>query len=189
MGKDEAAVEEIRNISALKFWAEGKDLEDMIQTLDTVLSGLWSLGEPGGRYVRVVRKFEKWVDTMVTAVEARRRAGGVGALTKGDKVAFINELDPTWKDEVLSLVRKLDTWRRQLANLRDNVPVVEGQQSSLERILAGCHSQIQDMLAELDVMERIERDAISQEAAWIKRMNRDDDAGDTPKAGAIWRAL
>lgn len=199
VGKDEAALEEARNIAALAAWAaDGEDLEDKIQALDGILSGLWSLGESGGRYARVVRKFEKWFDGMVAAVEARRRAGGVGALAEGNEVAFISELDPAWKEEVSLMARKLDRWRRQLAklqinnnnNVADNHSNVGEGSSSLTRILAGCRAQTHDMLAELDLMEQIERDAIGQEAAWIKRMNRDDDeADDTPRAGAIWRAF
>lgn len=200
VGKGEAALEEARNIAALAAWAlNSEELEARIQALDGILSGIWSFGEPNGRYARVVRKFEKWFDAMVVAVEARRQAGGVGALTEGNEVAFIRELDPAWKEEVSLLTRKLDGWRRQLARLQidstmpDNHDIegeVRQSGSSLARILAGCRAQTHDMLAELDLMEQMERDAISQEAAWIKRMNRDDDEmDDTPRAGAIWRAF
>lgn len=213
ISKDEAALEEAHNIAALAAWApDGEGLDDRIQALDGILSGLWSLGESGGRYARVVRKFEKWFDAMRVSVEARRRAGGVGALTESNEVAFIKELEPAWKEEVSQLTRKLDGWCRQLAKLQidvessglsDNYHEEKGgggddedgggsssSSSSLARILAGCRAQTHDMLAELDLMEQIERDAISQEAAWIKRMNRDDDeADDTPRAGAIWRAF
>lgn len=196
---DEAAIEEARNTAALAAWAaDGEDLENKIQALDGVLSGLWSLGEPGGRYARVVRQFDRWYDGMVAAVEARRRAGGVGALTEGNEVAFVSELDPAWKEEVALLARKLDGWQRQLGKL----PINEDgggssdSSSSLARILAGCRAQARDMLAELELMGQMERDAIGQEAAWIKRMNRDDDDDndeaddDTPRAaGAIWRAF
>lgn len=193
--KQEAAVEESQNMAALKAWGDGsgKGLEDKIQTLDGVLSGLWSLGEPGGRYARVVRKFEKWVDQMTTAVEARQKAGGSGALMESDEVAFIGELDPAWKDDVSSLARKLDEWRRQLGQLVDGLPeqgTDEGQpRSSLVKIVAGCRSQVHDMLAELDTIGYIEREAIAREAAWIRRMNREEEGDDTRRAGAIWRAF
>lgn len=196
VGREEAAVEVARNVAALKAWGGGggtKILEDKIQALDEVLSGLWSLGEPGGRYARAVKKFEKWVDQMTAAVDARRRAGGLGALMESGEVAFVGELDHAWRDEVSSLARKLDGWRRQLAQLEDGLPdeevVEDGQASSLVRILTGCRSQVCDMLAELDIIEHIERDAIAQEAAWIQRMSREDEADDTPGIGAIWRAF
>lgn len=196
VGREEAAVEEARNVAALKTWAGSggaKGLEDKIQALDGVLSGVWSLGEPGGRYARAVKKFEKWVDQMTAAVEARRPAGGLGALMESGEVAFVGELDHAWRDEVSSLARKLDGWRRQLVQLEDGLPEEEvgedGQASSLARILTGCRSQICDMLAELDIIEQIERVAIAEEVAWIKRMSREDEADDTPRAGAIWRAF
>lgn len=188
-------MEEARNLAALKSWGSyrgGKGLDDQIQTLDGVLTGLWSLSEPGGRHARVVRKFEKWVAQMMTAVEARRLAGGLGALMESDEVAFISEIDPTWKEEVSSLARKLDGWRRHLNQLEDSLPVQDDgnpQKSSLAVIVGCCRDQVHDMLAELDIMDEIEQSAFKQEAAWIQRMNREDVADDTPVAGAIWRAF
>ena len=196
VGNEEAAVVEMQNLVALSAWAgNGNEmsLDDQVQTLDGILSGLWSLSEPGGRYARVVRKFEKWADQMMAAVEARRKAGGLGALMDSGEVAFIAELEPAWKDEISSLARKLDGWRRHLGQLVEGLPdaAVDGEQprSSLARILAGCRCQVYDMLAELDIMEQVERDAFGQEAAWIRRMNREDAADDTPGAGAVWRAF
>lgn len=188
-------MEEARNLAALKSWASsggGKSLDDKIQTLDVVLTGLWALSEAGGRYARVVRKFENWVAQMMTAVDARRQAGGLGVLLEGDEVAFIGELGPTWKEEVSSVSRKLDGWRRHLAQLEDGLSTQadeESQSSSLVKILAGCRSQVHGMLAELDTMDEIEQSAFKHEAAWIKRMNREDAMDDTPGAGAIWRAF
>lgn len=193
VSREEAEVEEARNLAALVAWGGGKGLDGKIQTLDTILSGVWSLGEPNGRYSRAVRKFEKWADQTRRAVEARRVAGGLGALMDDGEVGFVTELDPAWKDEVSSMARRLDSWRRQLGQLESGVSDVEesGEQksSSLSRLLAGCRSQVHGMLAELDLMEQIERDALAQETAWIRRMNRDDDESDTPRAGAIWRAF
>lgn len=195
VGKKEAALEEACSLAALESWARngtGKSLDDKIQTLDGVLTGLWSLSEPGGRHAHVVRKFEKWAAQMMAAVDARRKAGGLGALMEGDEVAFIGELDPTWKEEVSSLARKLDEWRRHLTQLEAGLLAQDDKEphtSSLVTILAGCRSQVYDMLAELTTMEQIEQAAFSHEAAWIKRINRDDAADDTPGAGAIWRAF
>lgn len=193
---EEATVEEAQNLNALKLWAGGGDsnlsLDDKIQALDGVLTGLWSLSEPGGRYARVVSKFEKWVAQMMTAVEARRQAGGLGALMESDEVAFIREIDPAWKEEVSSLARKLDGWRRQLRQLEGGLPVQDDERpplSSLAVILTCCRVQVHDMLAELDTMDEIEQSAFKHEAAWIKRMSREDAADDTPVAGAIWRAF
>ncbi|KAF3769871.1 hypothetical protein M406DRAFT_220945, partial [Cryphonectria parasitica EP155] len=204
---EEAAVQQARDLAALRSWGgaaaaaaaggRGKGLEDRIQVLDGVLSGLWSVGGPGGRHARAVRRFEKWFDHLTAAMEARCQAGGLGALMASGEVAFIGELDPAWRDEVSSLSRKLDSWRTQLSQLEDGIPddgegKGEGDdqpQSSLARILAGCRGMVCGMLAELNVMEHIEREAIAEEAAWVRRMNRDEDGLDensTPRAGAIW---
>lgn len=193
VSREEAEVEEAWNLAALMAWGGGKGLDGKVQLLDTILSGVWSLGEPSGRYTRIVRKFEKWADQTRRAVEARRLAGGLGALMDDDEVGFISELDSAWKDEASLMARKLDSWRRQLGQLEGGVfddDKGEGQKtSSLVRLLSGCRNQVHGMLAELDLMEQIERDALAQETAWIRRMNRDDDESDTPRAGAIWRAF
>jgi hypothetical protein len=44
------------------------------------------------------------------------------------------------------------------------------------------------MLAELETMELIEREAVAAEMRWVKEVNRGMDEG-APRAGAIWRAL
>lgn len=131
----------------------------------------------------------------------------------GDGRVLVGGLDDAWKDDVAGLVRRLDGWRRQLHQLGD-VPRVEGaacpasghletsggdgvqeMRSSLCRILEGCRSLIRDMLAELTVMEDIERAVVGREMDWIRRMNREEDSitrrddCDTPRAGAIWRVV
>lgn len=201
---EEARAEEERSLAALGAWGTGGggSLEGKVQVLDGILSGVWGLGEPGGRHARAVRGFEAWAGRVVRAAEARREAGGLlGGLAGDGTVALAGELDPAWRDEVASMTRRLDLWRRQLGQLGGGggglVPGGgdEGQQaSSLARILAGCRDLVDSMLAELDIMGQIERDALAQETAWIRRMNRDDDDEeeeevDTPRAGAIWRAF
>ncbi|KAF5630894.1 AGA1 A-agglutinin anchor subunit [Fusarium sp. NRRL 52700] len=183
----EKAEVERENILALRKWAVGGGLEERIQILDAAVAGLWALEEPGGRYARVVRRFERWVDRMCEIEEARR-AGG--ALIQESDVLFIGELDSAWKDECAGLVRRLDTIKRQLDQLgvfASDGP--EGDQSSLHRMVEGSRELVQGMLTELAVMDDIERDALAREDGWIERMNRDDEMEDTPRAGAVWRAV
>jgi hypothetical protein len=50
------------------------------------------------------------------------------------------------------------------------------------------------MLAELDMMDQIQREAAEQEMRWVREMNRrgldgTDDGDRAPRAGAIWRVL
>ncbi|KAJ1335419.1 hypothetical protein MN608_02156 [Microdochium nivale] len=53
-----------------------------------------------------------------------------------------------------------------------------GDASGLERIIAGCETMVGDMLAELALMEQIERDALQAESDWILRVNREFRGGD-----------
>ncbi|KAG6247704.1 hypothetical protein E4U49_000295, partial [Claviceps purpurea] len=59
----ERCVLEGENMLALRQWArgggKGRDLEGRIQVLDEVVTSLWVLSEPAGRYARLVRRFER----------------------------------------------------------------------------------------------------------------------------------
>lgn len=181
----ERAEMERENVLVLRSWAISGGLEEKIQALDGIMSGLWTMGEAGGRYARVIRRFERWIDHMSEVEDARRG----GLLLQDQDVLFIGELDATWKDECAGLRRRLDGWKRQLQDIR-LPPNNEGEDgSSVRRMMDGSQSLIQDMLEELSVMEEIEREALAREDEWIERMNRDEDADDTPRAGAIWRVV
>ncbi|ROT35708.1 hypothetical protein SODALDRAFT_352625 [Sodiomyces alkalinus F11] len=237
----EVEVVERANVATLLAWggtgaATGVGtLEQKIQVLDAVLTGLWGLDSPGGRYARVARRFERWCDRMVGADALRQRISsqdhddafllllGLGEAGNGtgngngtaveDGHVLVGGLDDAWKDDVAGLVRRLDGWRRQLHHLGD-APRIDGAAgaasahensagdggkqemvSSLCRILEGCRSLVGDMLAELAIMEDIERAAVENETDWIRRMNREEDLVarhnhcDTPRAGAVWRVF
>ncbi|KAH7170476.1 hypothetical protein EDB81DRAFT_876507 [Dactylonectria macrodidyma] len=177
---------EKENVLALRNWALGGGLEDRIQTLDAVMNGMWVLGEPGGRYARVIRRFERWVDRMCEIEDARR---GDGALLQEQDVLFINELDAAWKDECTGLIRRLEGIKRQLADLGQIPDEEDGEPSSLRRMLEDSRALVEGMLAELNLMEEIEHEALAREEDWIESMNRDDAVDDTPGAGAIWRVV
>ncbi|KAI1772396.1 hypothetical protein F4818DRAFT_425805 [Hypoxylon cercidicola] len=184
---------EARNVAALIRWGDsgsgGRGLEEKVQVLDEVLNGVWQLGEPGGRYERVVQDFEAWADRMATIVAAQR-GGDADALVDGEEMRFLGELDRGWKRDCVSLARKLEGWNALLRSLGD---VGDGQQGSgLARMLDGCRALVRDMLAELAVMDQIERDAARAEDAWIESMNRaiEDEDHDTPAARAyvpLWK--
>lgn len=171
-----------------------------MQILDEVLNGVWQLGEPGGRYERVARGFETWAERMAAIIAAQRGGDADALVGDGEEVRFLGELDRGWKQDCLGLARKLEGWRALLQELGD----VEGDDdddnqqqqrssSGLAKMLDGCRALVRDMLAELAVMERIERDAARAEDAWIESMNRaieDEAEDDTPAARAyvpLWK--
>jgi hypothetical protein len=194
--------------------------EQRVGALAEVLDGVWAAQE---RYVRVVRAFEKWVGRVEVVFSARRRAGqdvdaDVGLVASQAKneeeqdqglgLTLIGEMDAAWKAECAALGRRLDGWRRTLAGLveyeidkdTEKVGRIPGETaeadtslSSLERILQACRALVHGMLAELGVMELIEREAVAEEMRWVRDMNRRELGSgayeESRRAGAIWRVL
>ncbi|KAI1374581.1 hypothetical protein F4677DRAFT_425513 [Hypoxylon crocopeplum] len=192
---------EARNVAALARWGDASNgssyrgrepalgLEEKVQVLDEVLNGVWQLGEPGGRYQRVVAGFEVWANRMADIVTAQR-GGDVDTLVTGDDVTFLGDLDQDWKHDCTSLLRKLEGWETSLRELGNIDPA--DADSGLAKMLGGCRTLVRDMLSELAVMSQIESDAIRAEEAWIEGMNKtiEDEDDDTPAARAyvpLWK--
>lgn len=174
------------NAVALRKWQEdstpGWGLDEKIQVLDEVVSGVWNLGEHNGKYARAVRKFERWLSRCQGILAARESDDGLG----NEEFVFLEALEHSWKDECTNLTRKLDTWNGQLRELGE---LEKG--SSLAIVVGEYRKLVQGMLLELGVMGEIERDVMARESDWIKEMNDDDDEDegeDVHTAGACWRA-
>jgi len=111
-----------------------------------------------------------------------------------DPAIFVNDLDVgSWKGDHAGLTRMLEGWRRMLDQLGDvefdsdsntsrqagsrakggKQELNEGNRkkspsSGLSHMLHQCSSLVHDMLAELKVMEEIERDALTVEEQWME---------------------
>lgn len=171
------------NAIALKKWQDqgtpGWGLEEKIQILDEVITGVWNLGESGGKYPRIVRRFERWLGRCHKIMESRDSDE-----VSGDEIMFLETLGEDWKVDCQNLRRKLEGWRDHLQDLGS----LEGG-SSLAVTLNGARNLVGNMLMELGVMSQIERDAMAAESEWIRKMNEDDsEDNNIPTAGAIWRA-
>ena len=172
------------NAAALRKWQDlgtpGWGLEEKVQALDEAVTGVWNLGESGGKYARVVRKFERWLSRYEDILEARAHGDDL----EDGEIVFLEEIDVGWKNDCSILGRKLEVWRDQLRNLGSPEPG-----SAMVAVVDGCQSLVQGMLTELSLMGQIERDAMSMELDWIRSMNDDImDDKDTQVAGAIWRS-
>ncbi|KAK8088813.1 hypothetical protein PG997_003774, partial [Apiospora hydei] len=212
---------EARNAAVLVRWGAARastevvgGLEEKVQMLDQVVNGVWRFGEPGGRYARVVEEFEDWAGRLQGIMEARRKGDVNSLLGNGlddtDEVLFIGDLENRWRDECPGLVRKLEEWRRMLRHLgpvpdgNGDAPAATstedeesgggGQKSSLARILEGCTSMVDDMLAELALMEQMVREAVRAEDDWIEAMNKElnlgketDSQGD--RSAPLWKMV
>ncbi|XWX01713.1 hypothetical protein V2A60_009742 [Cordyceps javanica] len=202
----EAAAAEADNAAALRRWASGdtQPLDAKVRALDAALSGVWAMSEPGGKYARAVRRFERWVERVMDLEEARdsgtiglwasgRSSGGGGG--GGEEALFVPELEPAWAVECAGMALKLEGWQDQLdgaASPHDDPDETDGPTTGLGRMLDGARSLVADMLAELTAMEEIRQAAVTREENWIESMNRDDDDDESdapPRAGAVWRAL
>ncbi|KAK8056018.1 hypothetical protein PG993_001245 [Apiospora rasikravindrae] len=209
---------EARNAAVLVRWGAARastevvgGLEEKVQMLDQVVNGVWRFGEPGGRYARVIEEFEDWAGRLQGIMEARRKGDLNSLLGNGlddtDEVLFIGDLENRWRDECPGLVRKLEEWRRMLRHLgpvpdsSGDAPATtttgeegggSGQKSSLARILEGCTCMVDDMLAELALMEQMVREAVRAEDDWIEAMNKElnlgketDSQGD--RSAPLWK--
>ncbi|KAH8199651.1 hypothetical protein TruAng_006181 [Truncatella angustata] len=196
-----------RNAAALVRWgsvnsisaksggeATAGGLEDKIQVLDQVLDGVWALSEPGGRYNRVVEDFETWAERMAGVVRARKSGKAEEHLVRDGEILFVSDLDTRWKDDCAGLVRKLEGWRGMLDGIGPAPGDVEdrAQRSSLSRALGGSTSLVDDMLAEMELMQDIEKEARRSEDEWIERMNKELEIGDhetLDREASLWKMI
>lgn len=167
---------EERNVAALQSWGRADDLERKLRGLDEALAGAWALSEPGGRYARLVRRFERWADRVCEMEDARKD----GTL-QGEDI-FIEPLGDAWEDEKNAVQQKLAACSRALEGL-DTPMGAPGE------MVDGTRRLVESMLGELSVMKGIQEAAMAREEHWIESMNREDDEVDTPRAGAAWRTL
>jgi hypothetical protein len=170
------------NALALKKWQDegtpGWSLEDKVQILNEVVTGAWNMGETGGKYARVVRKFERWLSRCQSILDARGNEE-----IQDESIMFLEGLDADWKDDCQYLGRKLEGWRDHLKDLG----LLESE-SSLATTVDGCRNLVRNMLMEISIMGQIERDAMAMESEWIRGMNDDNSDDDNrPTAGATWR--
>lgn len=73
----ERAVVERRAVEALRAWGGGSggtSLDARVQQLDSLVAAIWALAsEPGSRFARATRKFERWVAGIGAVKEQRKR--------------------------------------------------------------------------------------------------------------------
>ena len=184
--EQERASREEENVLALRAWNGTGNLEAKIQALNAIISGMWTLTEAGGRYARMIRRFERWLDQVSELHEARREEGALHRMAGGHPL-FLEELETPWKDDLSGIIRRLDGWARQLRDIGEPPAGEDESDSTLSSMLRGLRELISGVLEEVHLMEDIEQDALDNEHAWIEATNKMDDHNDTPRAGAIWR--
>ncbi|EPQ63716.1 hypothetical protein BGT96224_1847 [Blumeria graminis f. sp. tritici 96224] len=171
------------NAAALDRWQNmgtpGWSVDDKIQVLDELLTGIWNLGEVGGKYSKVVRRFERWVKQCQETLQSRSQGDG----KIDEQNLFIEKLESLWKDDCLLLHHKLENWTEKMRDLG-----LPDSGSSIGLVMVRVQRILKGMITELNLMAQIEEDAMDMELAWIDSMNNDfTDDEEMPTACAIWR--
>ncbi|KAL4891245.1 hypothetical protein BDV59DRAFT_203690 [Aspergillus ambiguus] len=160
-----------------------------IQDLSRVLQEVCDLTEsPGGRYANLVQEFESWFRQ---ADEIRNvRLYGEDEL---DPVAFVDPMKAAWKEEVQSMMLKLELCLRRLQSLDilGYGEVERLEQSTLFRVAKGLDEMVNLMVGELNAVLRIEADIVRSERQWVSQVAEQQPApkplhGQPPRVG-MWR--
>jgi hypothetical protein len=200
--RQEKEVMEVVNARAFKDWEEtgsSLNLEEKVELLDSIASGVWSVSDASGKFAKVIRRFECWLAQVEEALDARRQFEEKQASKSHAELLYIEELDQNWKNDCAGITRKLQYWESQLQELskgqlgHKTATPAEVPASGLARMLHGFRQLVESMLGELKMMESLEREALEQQSQWIQRMigtdEDEEERHDTPgeSIGAAWR--
>lgn len=174
----EQATQTELNCLALAHWCETiannasrQDFAEQIQTLSHIIQEVNDMTESReGRYPKVIRVFEDWMENAARVKQAREQAS-ISSTFYGD-LDFLDPLDRSWKEEVDMLSARFDLCLRKLQNL-DICGETERDQmrnAALLRIANGHQELLISMLEELSVMRSIEADIVRSEKSSITNM-------------------
>ena len=163
----------------------GPKLEKKIQVLDFTVQTVWGLTDPGGKYAKLVRRFEKWL----------ARAEGIMASREADRGMVAAGVELELIGKIMEDEREWEGLERKLGELKGGLRELEGGEGCSGekggiRMVKWCVEMVRGMLEEFEVMRELEREILKREMAWVRRMNRDgEDVVKQKRAGAIWRGL
>lgn len=177
---EEKEAQRCLNLQALNLWhANSRDnrnrqgFPEQIQTLSSIVQDISDLCDTAGRYTRVVRVFEDWLQK-VDRIRRRRdleddtdEAGG-----------SIDSLGYSWKKELFALTAKLELCARKLQDLSiltygeiesDAGRRREYDSSALIRLVTSFGEMTSLMVEEAHAMRTIEEGIARSEREWISR--------------------
>ncbi|KAI9858603.1 MAG: hypothetical protein M1813_007408 [Trichoglossum hirsutum] len=152
------------NLRALKEFSHEsgtrRGLGERIQTLGSVIPEIVNITGAGGKYARLVRGFERWIEWTEQIWEARDHDGR--ELNSRGELDFVQSLGDGWRDETASLSRKLGLWLQELDGVGSSFAG-----SSLSLVLTHCRCLTEGMMQELEVMRGLEREIVARESRWV----------------------
>lgn len=142
----------LANLTALEAWCPDPVLlTENLHILGRVHAEVRSLTDEDGRYAELVAVLEAWVED----------AEGVFA---NARVGFVERLPEIWRSTHASLALRLRAMQRDLASLPPP-PQNEETPSAVGKILRHCTSIVAEMLKEMEVMTKLEREILQCEQA------------------------
>ena len=161
------------NYQALAAWMDSsarQGFSQQIQALSNVIQDVSDI-RTSSRYANVTSTFEDWIQM----TENIRKDRDDHSMTKGSTIAFIDPLDPSWKEDVSLLTSKLELCNRRLQTLdimqsrqTHDMLVNHHASSALVRILLGLGEMMVLMVEDLNAMRLLEREIMSSEKSWMR---------------------
>ena len=133
---------------------------ERVQTLSRIIGEVETMldeGE-GGKFGRVIGVWERWLE-QAEKVREGRKADGQGS--KG--LVFIEGVGDGWKAEAMVLERELGYFLRDLGRFGE----VRGD-SSLGRLMRGWVALVKGLEEELDLLQWIEAEIMTEEEVWVE---------------------
>jgi len=149
------------NATAVIAWGSGNDgftIERKVQVLSRILSEMWDLSEPNGKYSCLLESFEHWYGRASKILQLQ-----TPTITSIESLGSVEGIGDGWKAEVSLLRSKMRSFQEQLRKLGEVQP-----NSELARCIQALKTMIGNMLEELDTVQGIEIELVSQGEEWVK---------------------
>ena len=151
----------VNQLSLLE-WAQGRSgaqISESVLLLSRSISGVCSLLDPDGKYTHILEVFESWFAQALRVREQRES----GTQQIGRKLDFIEGIGDGWKAEAMVLEREMTYSARDLKSFGE-----VRRASDLGRVLSMYRKLMTGLLEELDLIQWIEKEMMTQESSWIE---------------------
>ena len=150
------------NQLSLVEWAQGRSgaqISESVLLLSHNISDVCSLLDPDGKYTHILEVFESWFAQALRVREQRES----GTQQIGRKLDFVEGIGDGWKAEAMVLEREMTYSARDLKSFGE-----VRSASDLCRVLSMYRKLMTGLLEELDLIQWIENEMMTQESSWIE---------------------
>lgn len=150
------------NQLSLVHWSQGRSgaqIAEKVQLLSHSVSDVCNLLDLEGKYTHILEIFESWF-AQALRVRGHRESNG---RETGRGMDLIDGIGDGWKAEAMVLERELAYSARDLESFGE-----ASKTSSLCRLLSMYRKLVHGLLDELDLIQWIESEIMSQETVWIQ---------------------